>query len=296
MSKINKWDDAIFMAVVYIILIFSGLVVAYPLIYAVSASFSSTQAVVSGRVILWPVDLSLYAYQVAFRNSMIMIGYRNSIFYTVLGTIFNLIMCTLCAYPLSRKRLLGRSFFSWMLIITMFFSGGLIPTYLVVSKLGMINTIWAMTLPGAMSAWYVILMRTYLTSSIPEELFESANIDGCGGIMALFAIVLPLSKPILAVIALYCAVGIWGSYFDAFIYLTNKDLFPLQIALRNILIVNQISDVSTIMDVKEMMVRQGLINVLRYAVIVMASVPPLMLYPFAQKHFLKGIMIGSLKG
>ena len=295
MAKIKNLDDKIFMAVVYLILLTAGFAVAYPLIYVVSASFSSTKAVVSGQVFLWPVDLSLYAYQVAFRNNLIMIGYKNSVIYTALGTAINVIMCVLCAYPLSRKRLLGRSVFSWLLVFTMFFSGGLIPTYLVVSNLKMINTIWAMIIPGAMNAWFVILMRTYLQSSIPEDLYESANIDGCGPIRALGTIVLPLSTPILAVISLYCAVGIWGSYFDAFIYLTNKDLFPLQIALRNILILNQI-DPTTITDAKELALRQGLINVLRYSVIVMASVPPLLLYPFAQKYFIQGIMIGSLKG
>ncbi len=285
----------IFTIIIYGLLIIAGLVVAYPIIYVVSASFSSTPAVMSGKVFLWPVEPTLYAYKAAFRNDLILIGYKNSFIYTVIGTAVNLCMCILCAYPLSRKQLFGRNIISWILVFTMFFSGGLIPTYLVVSKLKLLNTIWAMVIPGAMNVWFVILTRTYLQTTIPEELYESANLDGCGPIRMLFKIVLPLSTPIIAVIGLYSAVGIWGSYFDAFIYLTDKNLFPLQVVLRNILIMNQI-DPSMIVDAKELAMRQGLINVLKYAIIVIASVPPLLLYPFVQKYFIQGIMIGSLKG
>ncbi len=295
MVKRRSLDEIIFDVIVYTILITATLLVAYPLIYVVSASFSSTPAVMAGRVVLWPVEPTLYAYQAAFRNNLILVGYKNSFIYTSLGTLINLTMCMLMAYPLSRKKMFGRNFFAWMLLITMFFNGGLIPTYLVVSKLGLLNTIGAMVLPNALSVWYVILMRTYIQSSLPEELFESAGMDGCGPIRALFTMVLPLSKPIIAVVALYCAVGIWGSYFDAFIYLTSKELFPLQIVLRNILIMNQV-DPAMIMDAKELAMRQGLINVLKYAIIVIASLPPLLIYPFVQKYFIQGIMIGSLKG
>lgn len=287
--------DNVFDVIVYILLILCFLVVAYPLIYVVSASFSSTQAVISGRVVLFPVEPTTYAYEAVFRNSSIMIGYKNSFIYTLLGTAVNIVMTMLCAFCLSRKDFFGRGVVNALLVFTMFFSGGLIPTYLLISKMKMLNTIWAMILPGAMNAWYVILTRTFLSSSIPEELYESAELDGCSIYRMLIAITVPLSGPIIAVITLYVAVGIWNSYFDAFIYLTKKNMFPLQVVLRNILIMNQV-DPSMIVDAKELAMRQGLINLLKYAIIVVASLPLLLLYPFVQKYFVKGIMIGSVKG
>lgn len=288
-------EDNVFDFFVFLLLAFSFFIVAYPLIYVVSASFSSTQAVMSGRVVLWPVEPTVYAYEAVFRNSSIMTGYLNSFIYTSLGTIINLVLTMLCAFCLSRKQFYGRSIVNALLVFTMFFNGGLIPTYLLISDMKLLNTVWAMILPGAMSAWYVILTRTFLQSSIPEELYESAELDGCSVFKVLVKITVPLSGPILAVIALYVAVGIWNSYFDAFIYLTKKDMFPLQVVLRNILIMNQV-DPSMIVDAKELAMRQGLINLLKYAIIVVASVPLLLFYPFVQKYFVKGIMIGSVKG
>lgn len=288
-------EDNVFDFFVFLLLAFAFFIVAYPLIYVVSASFSSTQAVMSGRVVLWPVEPTVYAYEAVFRNSSIMTGYLNSFIYTSLGTIINLVLTMLCAFCLSRKQFYGRSIVNALLVFTMFFNGGLIPTYLLISDMKLLNTVWAMILPGAMSAWYVILTRTFLQSSIPEELYESAELDGCSVFKVLVKITVPLSGPILAVIALYVAVGIWNSYFDAFIYLTKKDMFPLQVVLRNILIMNQV-DPSMIVDAKELAMRQGLINLLKYAIIVVASVPLLLFYPFVQKYFVKGIMIGSVKG
>lgn len=287
--------DKVFDFTIYIILILAFVVVAYPLTYIVSASFSSTKAVMAGRVWLWPVEPTFYAYTAVFKNQSILTGYVNSFIYTLLGTAINLVMCMLCAFPLARKHFVGKGVFNALLIFTMFFSGGLIPTYLVINNLHMLNTLWVMILPGAMNVWFVILMRTYLKSSIPEELYESAELDGCGVMRMLPTIAIPLSGPIIAVIALYCAVGIWGSYFDAFIYLTKKELYPLQVVLRNILILSQV-DPSMLVDAKELAMRQGLINVLKFAIIVVASLPPLLIYPFVQKYFVKGIMIGSLKG
>ncbi len=280
---------------IYIVLLFFVLIVAYPLIYIVSASFSSTKAVTSGAVRLWPVDPSLYAYEVVFRNPKIGTGYLNSIVYAGLGTAINLVLTMLCAFCLSRKDFYGKGIVSSLLIFTMFFNGGLIPTYLLVRNLKMLNTVWAMILPNAMSAWYVILTRTYLKSSIPEELYESAELDGCSVFRVLLNITLPLSGPIMAVIALYCAVGIWNGYFDAYLYLTKASLQPLQIVLRDILLLTRMES-SMVGDVKDLEMRQGLSNLLKYAVIVISSVPPLVLYPFVQKYFVKGIMIGSLKG
>jgi len=280
---------------IYVILLFCLLIVSYPLIYAISASFSSTQAVMSGAVKLWPVSPSLYAYEVVFKNPKIGTGYINSIIYTALGTGLNLVLTMLCAFCLSRKDFYGKGIVGGLLVFTMFFNGGLIPTYLLVKNLGMLNTVWAMILPSAMNAWFVILTRTYLQSSIPEGLYESAELDGCSVFRMLWNITLPLSGPIMAVVALYCAVGIWNGYFDAFLYLTKSSLQPLQIVLRDILLLSKM-DSTMVGDVKDLAMRQGLTNLLKYAVIVVSSLPLLMLYPFVQKYFVKGIMIGSLKG
>lgn len=287
--------DRLFDIAVHVFLVVSLLLVAYPLLYVVSASFSAPQAVVSGRVWLLPVQPTLLAYKAVFKNSNILIGYGNSILYAVLGTVVNLVLTLLAAFPLSRHQFYGRKVFMGMFVFTMLFSGGLIPTYLLVNRLGLLNTWWAMILPGAMSVWNVILTRTYLQTTIPEELYEAAELDGCSIYRMLPMVVVPLSGPILAVVALYCAVGSWNSYFDALIYLTDKDLFPLQIVLRNILIVNQV-DASMIADVKEIARKQGMINILKFAVIVVSSIPLICAYPFIQKHFVKGIMVGSLKG
>ncbi len=291
----QTWDDHLFDILVYALLTVCFALVAYPLIYIVSASFSSGTAVMAGRVRLWPVEPSLMAYTAAFKNKNIMLGYRNSLFYTAVGTVLNLIMAMLAAFPLSRKKLFGRQFINLFFIFTMFFSGGLIPTYLLVMDLGIYNTVWAMILPGAMSVWFVILARTYIQGSIPEELLESAELDGCGAFRLLMRMVVPLSGPIMAVIALYCAVGIWSSYFDAFIYLRNDKLFPLQVILRSILIQNNVT-ADMLTDAREMAMRQALKNLLKYSLIVIASAPLLVMYPFVQKHFVKGIMIGSVKG
>lgn len=291
----QTWDDWVFDIVVALLLLIAFVLVAYPLIYIVSASFSSGRAVMSGRVRLLPVEPSLAAYTAAFKNKSIMIGYRNSLFYTAAGTLLNIVMAMLAAFPLSRKKLLGRSFFNIVFIFTMFFSGGLIPTYLLVSDLKLINTVWAMILPGALSVWYMILMRTYIQGSIPEELFESAELDGCGAFRLLWRMVIPLSGPIIAVVALYCAVGIWSSYFEGFIYLRNDRLYPLQVILRSILIQNNVSP-DMLTDAKEQAMRQALKNLLKYSLIVIASAPLLIMYPFVQRHFVKGIMIGSVKG
>lgn len=287
--------DRVFDVFATIILLFAILLVAYPLIYVVSASFSSTTAVMSGRVWLLPVEPSLEAYKAVFKYDAIMTGYLNSIIYTVLGTAVNLVLTTLCAFCLSRKDFYGRKIVSGMVLFTMLFNAGLIPNYLLIKNLGWLDTVWALIIPNAMNAWYVILMRSYFENSIPEELFEASEIDGCSVAGQLTRIAIPLSGPIIAVIALYCAVGIWNSYFDAFIYLSDKDKFPLQVVLRNILILNQM-DMNTVADLRDMASRQGMSNLLKYAVIVVSSAPLLIMYPFVQRFFVKGIMVGSVKG
>lgn len=275
-------------------LVLAVIIVAYPLLYVVSASFSSTSAVMAGKVWLFPVEFSLKAYEAVFQYDAIMKGYLNSIIYTVSGTGINLLLTTLCAFCLSRKDFYGRGVISAMVLFTMLFNAGLIPNYLLIKDLKWLNTIWALIIPNAMSAWHVILMRTYFTNSIPEELYEASNLDGCSVFRQLVNIVIPLSGPIIAVIALYCAVGIWNSYFDAFIYISNKDMYPLQVVLRNILILNQM-DMTAVADLRDMASRQGMSFLLKYAVIVVSSAPLLALYPFVQKFFVKGIMVGSVK-
>ena len=291
----QRWDDNLFDVISTLFLALSVLVVAYPLLYVVSASFSSTNAVMSGKVWLLPVEPTLVAYQAVFTYQSIMTGYLNSAIYTVCGTAINLLLTILCAFCLSSKDFYGRKIVSVMVIFTMLFNAGLIPNYLLIKNLGWLNTIWSLIIPNAMSAWYVILMRSYFSSSISRELFEASSLDGCSVYRQLWSIVLPLSGPIIAVISLYCAVGIWNSYFDAFIYISKKELFPLQVVLRNILILNQV-DMTTVADLRDMASRQGMSNLLKYAVIVVSSVPLLVLYPFVQKYFVKGIMIGAVKG
>lgn len=288
-------EDIIFTIINYIVLSVVLCVVIYPLIYIVSSSLSSTQAVISGKVRLLPVDFSLAGYQAIFKTNQIWVGYKNSIIYASLGTIINVVVTLMAAYPISRKDFVGRGLIMAIFTFTMLFNGGLIPTYMVVNKLRITNSVWAMVLPNAMAVWYMIIARTYFQSSIPIELQEAAEIDGCSDIGFIVRVVLPLSGPIIAVLALFYAVGHWNSYFQALIYLKSDKLYPLQIVLRNILIQNEMSPamMKNIKDVERM---QGLKELLKYSLIVVASIPVLLIYPFVQKYFIKGIMVGSIKG
>jgi multiple sugar transport system permease protein/putative aldouronate transport system permease protein len=291
-----RGEDKIFDIAVYAVLTLALLLVLYPLIFVISSSFSSPQAVLNGDVVLWPVEPGLEAYKAVFRNQQIMTGFRNSLFYTAAGTGINVVMAMLAAFPLSRRSLPGRKLINLFFVFTMFFSGGLVPYFLLVKDtLRLYDTVLAMILPGMMSVWYVILVRTYIQSSIPEELIESAELDGCSVFRILLQIITPLSKPIMAVVALYCAVAVWSSYFEAFIFIRSQNLYPLQVVLRNLLILNNVTP-EMLGDVKGMAQRQGMKNLLKYSIIVVSSAPLLIAYPFVQKHFVKGIMIGSLKG
>ena len=272
-------------------------IILIPLVYIVSSSFSSPEAVGNGWVYLWPVDFSLKGYAAVFTTEKVWIGFRNSIFYTVVGTFINIVVTMLAAYPLSRRDLKGRGVVTVIFTFTMLFSGGMIPTYLLVRDLRMINTVWAMLIPGAMSVYNVIIARTYIQSSIPFDLYESASLDGCTDDKYLISVVLPLAKPIIAVLVLWYAVGHWNQYFNAMIYLRDSNLLPLQIVLRNFLIVEDMNDSSlATMSMEEYMDKLYLKNLYQYSLIVIASAPVMMLYPFIQKHFVKGIMLGSLKG
>ncbi len=286
--------DRFFMFCVYVFLFVILVIVLYPLIYVVSSSFSSPLAVSSGRVWLWPVDFSLRGYEVAFSNPQIITGYANSLYYTIFGTLISVTLTVLVAYPLSRRTLFGRSGIMIFIVFTMIFYGGLIPTYLVVKNLGMLNTRWALLIPQALAAWQVIIARTFFQVNIPEELAEAAELDGCSDLRFLWSVVLPLSKPILAVLVLMYAVGQWNAYFDALLYLKSADLYPLQLVLRSILILNTFTSGS--MEASVMIERQQLADLLKYSLIVVGSLPVLLIYPFAQRYFVRGMLIGSVKG
>lgn len=288
--------DRIYYGISYTVVVLLLLIILYPLIFIISASFSSGSAVASGKVVLLPVEFSTMSYQTVFKYEGVFIGYRNTIFYTVAGTIINIIVTMSCAYPLARRNFQGRKFFTMLFTFTMIFSGGMIPSYLNMSNLGLLNTVWAMLLPSAMSVYNMIVARTFIQNSIPQELLEASQIDGCTDVKYFFFVVLPLSKAVIAVISLYYAVAHWNAYFNAFLYLHDKNLYPLQIFLREILIQNNF-DASLMYDDAELIAqRQGLQELIKYSMIVVSTLPLLCLYPFVQKFFSKGVMIGSLKG
>lgn len=291
----SSFGDKAFMAGIYVFLSAVLVIMLYPLIYVVSASFSSPDAVANGKVFLFPVDITTIGYEAVFQNQKIVTGFLNSVFYLVAGTALNLMMTMLAAYPLSRKEFYGKKLVTGIFVFTMYFSGGLVPSYLLMKNLGLLDTRAVLIIPVAMSVWNVIIARTYLQSTIPDELFEAASLDGCSEIGFFLRIVLPLSKPIMAVLVLYYGVGHWNSYFNAMIYLKSPDLQPLQIVLREILLLGNV-DMTMITDAAALEKMQGLSNLLKYAVIVVASLPMMCIYPFVQKHFVKGVMVGSLKG
>lgn len=297
MSKVairESAADRVFIGFIYLFLTLVLILVLFPLINIVSSSFSSPSAVTSGKVWLFPIDFTLVGYQAVFQNADIWIGFRNSVFYTIFGTLLNVTFTVLIAYPLSRKTFYGRNAMMLLLVFTMFFDGGLIPNYMLVKSLHLLDTQLAMILPGAFAVFQVIIARTFF-QSLPGELAEASEIDGCSDIKFFLKIVLPLSKPILAVLFLMYAVGHWNSYFNALIYLSDSDKFPLQIFLRNILILNS-ENTDMYSNINATLVQQGLKDLLQYSLIVVASAPVLIIYPFVQKHFVKGVMIGSLKG
>jgi multiple sugar transport system permease protein/putative aldouronate transport system permease protein len=294
-KMLDTRGEGLFYFINDLILFVAFILVAYPILYVFSASFSSPSAVMANKVILWPVDFSLEGYKAVLQEQKVWVGYSNTVFYTIVGTIINLTLTIICAYPLSRKDFVGRNVFMFIISFTMIFSGGMLPTYLVIKELGIINTRWAMLLPGAIGVWNVIIARTYYQSNISDELLEVSFLDGCDNFRFLWKIVLPLSKPITAVMVLFYAVGHWNAYFNAFIYLSNRSLFPLQLYLREILVMNEISSNMTY-DAQLMAARQGLADLLKYSLIIVASLPIWCMYPFIQKYFVKGIMVGAIKG
>ncbi|GAA2511183.1 carbohydrate ABC transporter permease [Winogradskya humida] len=290
----EPFRDRLSLIVIRIMLAVVLALVLLPLVYIVASSFSSPAAVNAGRVSFWPVEFSLDAYRAALSNSEVLRGYYNSLIYAVAGTAISVSLTVAIAYPLSRKSFYGRNVVMTLLIFTMLFSGGLIPTYMVVHDLGMLNTRWALLIPGAIGVWQVIIARTFFANSIPDELYEAAALDGASDLRVLRSVVLPLSKPLLAVLALMYTIYQWNTYFDALVYLKDPDLFPLQIVLRNILILN--TPRTGAIDLAESMRQQQLANVLRYALIVISSLPVLIIYPFVARYFTKGVMVGAVKG
>ncbi|MDR1399886.1 MAG: carbohydrate ABC transporter permease [Treponema sp.] len=287
--------DRGFVMFIYIMLSLTLLIVIVPIIFIIAASFSDPQSVISGDVWFWPVRPTLRGYEAVFKNPKLMTGFFNSFFYMIIGTVVNLIMTMLCAYPLTRKEFRARNVISVLMVFTMYFSGGMIPTYIVVRKLGLIDTRWAMIVPVALSVWNVILCRTYIVSTIPDSLYESAALEGCSPFRFMISIVLPLSAPIMAVLALYYGVSHWNTYFNALIYLNKAELAPLQIVLREILVLSKIDPIM-ISDVRELAAKQGLSDLLKYSVIIVGSAPVMIIYPFVQKYFVTGVMIGAVKG
>lgn len=292
--------DRIFNIIVAILLTVFGIVTLYPLIFVVSASFSEPSAVNSGKMFLLPVKPHLEGYRQVLKYNDIWVGYRNTALYTVVGTVMNVFVTFITAYALSRRDLYGRGVITLYLVFTMWFSGGLIPTFLVVLGLGLVNTPYVMVILGMISMYNCLICRTFIQSSIPYELQEAARIDGCNDFGILWKVVFPLSGPVLAILALYYALGHWNSYFNALIYLNDRRYMTLQIFLREILIQNQsiASSVDELggLDLMAEVEKAKMAQVMKYSLIVISSAPMLVIYPFVQKFFVKGVMIGSIKG
>lgn len=290
-------SEQIFNVINYGLLGLMALLVLYPLYFVVIASISDPNAIYNGEVIFLPKDISMDGYHLLFQDTSIWNGYWNTIKYTTVGTIINVILTVCAAYALSRKALPGRTFFSLLIVFTMFFSGGLIPTYILVQKMRLMNTMWAIILPAAVAPWNLIVARSFFSSSVPEELHEAAYLDGCSELRAFVSVVLPVSKAIIAIMVLFYAVGHWNSYFSAMIYLNDQEKYPLQLILRNLLIEADVSASSNMVgDSTALAELQRIADQIKYGAIIVSSVPVLILYPFVQKYFVQGVTIGSIKG
>jgi carbohydrate ABC transporter membrane protein 2, CUT1 family (TC 3.A.1.1.-) len=286
--------DRVFDALNYVLLTFALLIVAYPLYFIVIASVSDPSAVYAGKVIFWPQSFTLEGYKRILEYQSFFTGYRNTLVYTLVGTSINVLITIPGAYALSRKDLVGRNVIMMGVTFTMIFSGGLIPTYLLILDLNLYNTIWAMVLPVAVSSWNLIVARTFFQQSIPDELLEAAKLDGANNTQFFLRIVLPLSKSIIAVMILFYAVSHWNSYSNALFYLKSADKYPLQLVLRSILFENSLGDM--VEDAATLALQQRLGDLIKYGIIIASSLPLLILYPFLQRYFIQGVMIGAVKG
>ncbi len=273
------------------LLLFFAFITLYPFYYVGIVSVSDGRYVVTGGIKHVPRGVNLKSYKIVLGNPIVPTSYKNTIVYTAVGTFINVLLSAFCAYPLSRKAFYGRKFFTGMIVFTMFFQGGLIPLYLTVKSLGMLNTIWAIVLPTAIGTYYMIIMRTFF-QGIPDSIQDSARIDGANDIRIFFRIILPMSTPVLATMTLFYAVQHWNSFFPALIYLKERQKYPIQLILRNIVIEGDVSQQQVDMQDDEMIVS----TTIKYAIIMVSTIPILVLYPFLQKYFVKGITVGSLKG
>jgi multiple sugar transport system permease protein/putative aldouronate transport system permease protein len=274
----------------------AGFLVFYPLLYTVSCSFSDTEAIVQGRVFLWPVDFSVKAYQSVFRYALLKTSFFNSLFYVAGGTAVSVILLLLAAYPVSRKDMPGRRALQTFYVITMFFNGGIIPNYILMRDLNLIGSRWALIIPFMFSCYNMIIVKSYFQHSIPDGLLDAAHIDGCGDVQFFFTIALPLAIPVVAVMVLFNAVSIWNGYFSGMMYLTKPETFNFQMVLRDIMFVAQMpAEMLASMDPSRVANMRNMLQQLRYAVLVVGALPMMLLYPFIQKYFIRGMMIGSLK-
>lgn len=299
-EKMSKFSlsDKTFDRINFLFVLMITLIIIYPLVFVLSASISDPQAVNTGKLWLWPVDITFDGFARIFQNKAIWIGYRNTIYYTFVGVCIHLFVLLPCAYALSRKELLATKFFLWFILFTMLFNGGLIPTYLVVKNLGMVNSMWAIVIPGVVGAWSILVARSFFQQTIPDQLVEAAKIDGSSDFHLFFRIVLPLSMPIIAVMALFHAVALWNQYFNALIYLSDEELYPLQLILRQILILNEVSAdsaASAAGSAQSFTDQIKTASLVKYAVIIVSALPLLIVYPFLQRFFVKGVLIGSVK-
>ena len=289
-------EDKIFNVITYFILSLLLVVFVYPLVYVVSASISKPSEVLSGQMWLFPSSIYFDGYKEIFKYTQLWTGYGNTVIVVGLGTLLSLAVTFAAGYSLSRKDFFAKKFFMLTFVFTMFFGGGLIPTYILIAEtLNMYDTLAALIIPSAVSVWNVILVRTYFMSSLPEDLLEAAKIDGCGNIKFFVSIAMPLAGPIIAVIALYNIVGRWNSYFDALIYLSTPEKYPLQLVIRNLLTQNQMTNLDPgagVIEIENIMKVEGM----KYGTIIVSTLPMLIIYPFVQKYFVKGIFVGSLKG
>lgn len=297
MKKERITQDKIFYIVNDILLLCFALLVLYPIIYVVSCSFSSGEALLGGKVKLLPVGFTFEGYKTVFGYTSIWVGYKNTVIYTFIGVIISVVMTLLAAYPLSRDDFKGKKVFTMLFVFTMMFSGGMIPSYLLVKNLHLLDTMWSVILPGCVSAYNVVVARTFFKQSIPKELLEAAEMDGCSDFRFFSKIVVPLSKAIIAVMCLWCAMPLWNGYFNAMIYLNSEEKYTLQLVLRRILLMSKI-DLTSVgsLDLEQIAKNQYLSEMLKYGTIVLSTLPLMFLYPFIQKHFAKGVMIGSVKG
>ena len=292
--KSESTGEKIGTIVLYLVMTILVLLVLLPVLNIIACSFSEPQAVISGKVGLWPVNPTLRGYDAVFKYKKFWIGLRNSIFYTVFGTFVNIVMTVLCAYPLSRKEFTARNKISMYFVFTMYFSGGLVPTFLVITKLQLVDTIWAMIIPVAMSSYNMIICRTYMVNSIPDELYEAGELDGCTPFQYLIRVVVPLCKPILAVLVLYYAVGHWNSYFNALLYINKTQMQVVQIILRNIMNQASMAEMDETLDYGS--AGKPPSKAVKMASTVVATVPILVVYPFVQRFFTQGVMVGAVKG